>query len=261
MYVRYMVPQAGDGNVPVVMVHGATLTGKSWETTPDGRMGWDEYFVRKGHPVYVPDQVGRGDPASIRRCSTMCARARRRRPTCRAGSDSVTRSSGRTSASGRSRRARTRTVSFRSTAVDELAKQGVPDVSFGGVPNPNPTFKALSDLAGQLNGAVLMGHSQSGAFPLAAALLNPAVGEGARPRRAGWLSGHLHRRADQDAGGDSRPGRLRRSPRHADGIPIRPSWQLSVRELSGAHRSPQGGRRSGADAQPGRDAASVATAT
>jgi diketogulonate reductase-like aldo/keto reductase len=60
MYVRYMVPQGGEGNVPVVMVHGATLTGKSWETTPDGRMGWDEYFVRKGHPVYVPDQVGRG---------------------------------------------------------------------------------------------------------------------------------------------------------------------------------------------------------
>ena len=60
MYVRYMVPQGGDRNVPVVMVHGATLTGKSWETTPDGRMGWDEYFVRKGHPVYVPDQVGRG---------------------------------------------------------------------------------------------------------------------------------------------------------------------------------------------------------
>ena len=60
MYVRYMVPQGGEGNVPVVMVHGATLTGKSWETTPDGRMGWDEYFVRRGHPVYVPDQVGRG---------------------------------------------------------------------------------------------------------------------------------------------------------------------------------------------------------
>ena len=60
MYVRFMIPQNGEGNVPVVMVHGATLTGKSWETTPDGRMGWDEYFVRKGHPVYVPDQVGRG---------------------------------------------------------------------------------------------------------------------------------------------------------------------------------------------------------
>src|SRR5687768_3070582 len=41
MYVRYMVPQNGTG-VPVVMIHGATLTGESWETTPDGRMGWDE---------------------------------------------------------------------------------------------------------------------------------------------------------------------------------------------------------------------------
>ncbi len=51
MYVRYVVPQRGDRNVPVVMIHGATLTGKSWETTPDGRMGWDESFVRKGHPV------------------------------------------------------------------------------------------------------------------------------------------------------------------------------------------------------------------
>jgi hypothetical protein len=59
MYVRYMIPQ-DDSGVSVVMVHGATLTGKSWETTPDGRMGWDEYFVRQGHPVYVPDKVGRG---------------------------------------------------------------------------------------------------------------------------------------------------------------------------------------------------------
>jgi len=54
----------------------------------------------------------------------------------------------------------------------------VPDVSFGGVPTPNPTLKALSDLAGQVNGAVLMGHSQSGSFPLEAALLNPANTKG-----------------------------------------------------------------------------------
>jgi hypothetical protein len=67
---------------------------------------------------------------------------------------------------------------FPVTAVDELAKQGVPDVSFGGLPTPNPTFKAMSDLAGQLNGAVLMGHSQSGSFPLEAALIDPAVTKG-----------------------------------------------------------------------------------
>src|SRR5215213_6314319 len=60
MYVRYMVPQGSDRKAAVVLIHGSTLTGKSWETTPDGRLGWDEYFVRKGHAVYVPDQVGRG---------------------------------------------------------------------------------------------------------------------------------------------------------------------------------------------------------
>jgi hypothetical protein len=67
---------------------------------------------------------------------------------------------------------------FPVAAIDELSKQGVPDVNFGGLPTPNPTLKALSDLASQVNGAVLMGHSQSGPFPLAAALLNPAVAKG-----------------------------------------------------------------------------------
>ena len=58
MYVQYMVPKGGN-KVPVVMVHGGGLSGKGWETQPDGRMGWAEYFVRKGHAVYLPDQVGR----------------------------------------------------------------------------------------------------------------------------------------------------------------------------------------------------------
>jgi hypothetical protein len=63
---------------------------------------------------------------------------------------------------------------FPVAAVDELSKQGVPDVSRL-LAAPNPTFRALSDLATQLKGAVVMGHSQSGPFPLEAALLNPAA--------------------------------------------------------------------------------------
>src|SRR5687767_7885449 len=58
MYVEFMVPDGAE-KVPVVMVHGATLSGKTYDTTPDGRMGWFEYFVRQGHPTYVVDQVGR----------------------------------------------------------------------------------------------------------------------------------------------------------------------------------------------------------
>jgi pimeloyl-ACP methyl ester carboxylesterase len=43
---------------------------------------------------------------------------------------------------------------------------------------PLATIRAMSDLAGQLNGAVLMGHSQSGSFPLEAAILDPAATKG-----------------------------------------------------------------------------------
>ncbi len=54
---------------PLTLIHGCCLTGKTWETTPDGRMGWDEYFARKGFPVYVVDQAWRGrsacSPAAI----------------------------------------------------------------------------------------------------------------------------------------------------------------------------------------------------
>ena len=62
MYVHFQVPVDASG-VPVVFIHGCCLSGKTWESTPDGRMGWDEFFVRKGHPTYVIDQVARGRSA------------------------------------------------------------------------------------------------------------------------------------------------------------------------------------------------------
>jgi pimeloyl-ACP methyl ester carboxylesterase len=174
MYVRFMVPQDGAGNVPVIMVHGATLTGKSWETTPDGRMGWDEYFVRKRHPVYVPDQVGRGR-SGFNQAVFNNVRAGKVPPADQPAlfrfSDEVVWPNFRFGTAPGTPFADSQ---FPASAVDELAKQGVPDVSRL-LPTPNPTFKALSELATQLNGAVMMGHSQSGSFPLEAALLNPAA--------------------------------------------------------------------------------------
>jgi hypothetical protein len=63
MYVRYQIPSHSAKHFPVTFIHGCCLTGKTWETTPDGRMGWDEYFLRKGYPVYVVDQADRGRSA------------------------------------------------------------------------------------------------------------------------------------------------------------------------------------------------------
>jgi pimeloyl-ACP methyl ester carboxylesterase len=70
MYVHYRIPKTVSGP-PVVMVHGAGHTGMTYETTPDGREGWATYFVRRGFPVYVVDHSGRGrsgfDPTAINR--------------------------------------------------------------------------------------------------------------------------------------------------------------------------------------------------
>jgi pimeloyl-ACP methyl ester carboxylesterase len=60
MYVEYMIPQRLLHPEPVVMVHGGNQTGTNFTGTPDGREGWAQFFVRRGYAVYVVDQVARG---------------------------------------------------------------------------------------------------------------------------------------------------------------------------------------------------------
>lgn len=60
MYAQYMIPAERRGKVPLLMWHGGGLTGVTWETTPDGREGFQHYFLRRGWPVYVSDAVERG---------------------------------------------------------------------------------------------------------------------------------------------------------------------------------------------------------
>lgn len=66
MYVQFQIPQgwnpeqAKRGKYPVIMVHGSTHTGAALESTPAYTEGWGPYFVRKGFPVFIVDQAGRG---------------------------------------------------------------------------------------------------------------------------------------------------------------------------------------------------------
>ncbi len=60
MYATYMVPARQRGAAPLLMWHGGGLTGVCWETTPDGREGFQHFFLRRGWPVYVSDAVERG---------------------------------------------------------------------------------------------------------------------------------------------------------------------------------------------------------
>ncbi len=60
MYVQYFLPQERKGRYPLLMWHGGGLTGVTYETTPDGREGWLNMFLRKGWDTYVSDAVERG---------------------------------------------------------------------------------------------------------------------------------------------------------------------------------------------------------
>lgn len=171
MYVRYMVPQQSS-KLSVVMIHGMALTGKCWETTPDGKIGWDEYFVRKEFPVYIPDQVSRGrsgfNQAVFNKVRTGVAPAEQL-PAISRFSNEVVWPNFRI---GYKEGEAFPNELFPVNALNELAKQGVPDISF--TPEVlTSNYKALSELSGMLIETVLISHSQSGAFPLEAALINP----------------------------------------------------------------------------------------
>lgn len=58
-YAQHFAP-VGARALPLVMWHGAGQSGKTWETTPDGREGFAQIFLRRRWPVYVVDQPRRG---------------------------------------------------------------------------------------------------------------------------------------------------------------------------------------------------------
>jgi hypothetical protein len=59
-YVFYQVPVKAR-KYPIVMWHGFGQFSKTWETTPDGREGFQNIFLRRRFPVYLIDQPRRGD--------------------------------------------------------------------------------------------------------------------------------------------------------------------------------------------------------
>ena len=141
MYVQYRIPKSVS-RPAIVMVHGSGHTGATYETTPDGREGWATYFVRKGFPVYVIDHSGRGRSGFDRRCgrNTRRARAARCYPTPFPGSQ------------------------FPVEAFDQYTAQLVPNAE-ATLPGAGAnTVRALAALLDKIGPAVVMVHSQSGAY-------------------------------------------------------------------------------------------------
>lgn len=58
-YVFYQKP-VDARKYPIVFAHGYGQFGKTWETTPDGREGFQNIFLRRGFSVFIADQPRRG---------------------------------------------------------------------------------------------------------------------------------------------------------------------------------------------------------
>ncbi len=59
-YIFYQIPENAR-KLPLVFWHGIGQFSKTWETTPDGREGFQNIFLRRGFSVYLIDQPRRGN--------------------------------------------------------------------------------------------------------------------------------------------------------------------------------------------------------
>jgi pimeloyl-ACP methyl ester carboxylesterase len=178
MYVQYQVPESlsSQPKPAVVLIHGCCLSAKSWEETPDGRMGWSDYFVRNGYPTYLIDQVTRArsgfDPSVFQQVQNG-AKPPSALPNILVIGHQAAWTAFRF---GPAYGTPYDDEQFPTAYADEFFKQMIPDLNLmlGPYSGPNPTFNNLAGLANQTGGAILIGHSESGFFPEDAALVDPS---------------------------------------------------------------------------------------
>jgi len=154
MYVQYFTPSQVKGRFPLLLWHGAWLTGATYETKPDGAPGWLNYFVRQGWKTYLSDAVERGrsgyaldvfqgPPLPIAKENAFTR--------FRIGTKFDPDPAKRTMMPG---------GQFPPEAFDQFAKQAVPRWTT----NNDVTVKAYIELVDKVCPCVVMVHSQSGQF-------------------------------------------------------------------------------------------------
>jgi len=196
MYVQFMLPQeqSGKKHYPIGIVHGCCLSTKSWQTTPDGRMGFDEYFVRQGFDTYMIDQTSRArsgfDATKYNQVreglvpittqpSILIAGDQFAWNVFRWGTTTCVSSPCSTSTIPHPDiRFPMNTVGVGAGSNLQFFNMVIPDLNatLSGAPTPaDPagfynTPAQMAELAKELGGAILMGHSESSSFPTRAAL-------------------------------------------------------------------------------------------
>jgi pimeloyl-ACP methyl ester carboxylesterase len=170
MYVQYVKlfgPYAR-AKYPLLMWHGGGLSGVTWETKPDGQPGWQQFFLKAGHDVYVSDAVERGRASWARypeifktepffRAKKEAWELFRIGPLDSYATDPA------------KRKAHAEGTQFPVDAFDQFAKQGIPRWST----NDAATQAAYDALVQKVCPCVVIVHSQGGNFTFNAALKAP----------------------------------------------------------------------------------------
>lgn len=167
MYVRYTRLAQPAARHPLLLWHGGGLTGVSFETKPDGRPGWESFFLAAGHDVYVSDAVERGR-ASWARYPEIFATEPFFRTKKEAWELFRIGPLG-SYAPDAAQRATWPGVQFPVEAFDVFLKQSVPRWST----NDAAIQRAYDAYVDRVCPCVILAHSQGGSFALAAALRAP----------------------------------------------------------------------------------------
>jgi pimeloyl-ACP methyl ester carboxylesterase len=171
MYVQYVKLQESSqrAKYPLLMWHGGGLAGVTWETKPDGQPGWQNFFLLRGHDVYVSDAVERGRASWARypevfKTEPFFRTKKEAWELFRIGpKDSYT-------TDPATRVAFAAGTQFPVRAFDQFGKQGVPRWATNDVAS-QAAYNAYVD---KVCPCVIIVHSQGGNFTFNAALKNPA---------------------------------------------------------------------------------------
>ena len=167
MYVQYVKLNNPRARYPLLLWHGGGLTGVTWETKPDGKSGWQMFFINAGHDVYVSDAVERGRASwsrfpEVYKSEPVFRTKKEAWEAFRIGADG-------SYATDPAQRKALPGQNFPLDAFDAFAMQSVPRW----VTNDAQTQAAYNALVAKVCPCVIVVHSQGGNFGFNAALAAP----------------------------------------------------------------------------------------
>ncbi len=165
MYVPYVRLADPKAKYPILFIHGGGLSGTTWENSPDGHPGWEQYFLQAGYDVYEPDAVerGRSSWSQFYKGQPLFRPKREIWELFRFGPDGSYNADP-------AKRVAYPGVQFPIDQLDSLSKQMIPRWTT----NDAPTQRDYDALIDKVCPCILIAHSQGGNFGYTALMHNPA---------------------------------------------------------------------------------------